>query len=267
MATGGEPFVPSLTQLLVQFIFRLTLGMALAMGVTPPRLVTSGYYRVHLWVLMGTNTLAALALYSDRQYEYWTAVMTLAVGLAVGCYVAATMWLYEKSKVGVTLLYAIAIAAMIAAALATNWEPNTSELGFTLGLLDIATGGWLLGVTTAAMLLGHWYLNTPTMELVPLKRLVILVGVAIGLRTLMSMAGLALNVAYGEPLDMTLVIFISLRWLAGLIGAGVLTMMTWQVLKVPNTQSATGILYAGVIVSFIGELTAQLLSVRTMYPV
>ena len=27
-----------------------------------------------------------------------------------------------------------------------------------------------LGVTLAAMLLGHWYLNTPTMELLPLRR-------------------------------------------------------------------------------------------------
>jgi hypothetical protein len=45
-----------------------------------------------------------------------------------------------------------------------------------------------------------------------------------------------------------------------------LALMTWYVLKVPNTQSATGILYAGVILSFIGELSSQLLSVGTLYP-
>ena len=37
------------------------------MGVTPSRQVTSGFFRVHLWVLMGVQTLAALALYSRLQ--------------------------------------------------------------------------------------------------------------------------------------------------------------------------------------------------------
>ena len=38
--------------------------------------------------------------------------------------------------------------------------------------------------------------------------------------------------------------------------------MSWQTLKIPNTQSATGILYVAVITTFLGELTAQLLSPR-----
>jgi hypothetical protein len=62
-------------------------------------------------------------------------------------------------------------------------------------------------------------------------------------------------------------IFIALRWLSGLLGTLALAILTWQTLKIPNTQSATGILYAGVICAFIGELTAQLLSVEVLYPV
>ena len=42
--------------------------------------------------------------------------------------------------------------------------------------------------------------------------------------------------------------------------------MTWETLKIPNTQSATGILYAAMLLAFIGELTAQLMSVRGGYP-
>ena len=49
------------------------------------------------------------------------------------------------------------------------------------------------------------------------------------------------------------------RALAGVLG---LTAMTWQTLKIPNTQSATGILYVAVIFAFLGELTSQLLSVH-----
>jgi len=49
-------------QILVEFLFRLTFGVAVAMGVTPSRQVTSGFYRIHLWVLMGLQTLAVLAI-------------------------------------------------------------------------------------------------------------------------------------------------------------------------------------------------------------
>ncbi len=258
--------MPALTQLLVQFIFRLTFGMALAMAITPSKLVTSGYYRVHLWVLMGLNTLAALALFTDRDYDHWTAVFALAIGLSVASYVGAVVWLYEGARAGTIILYAIAAAALIAAGLALRWPTGTTQTGFTLGLLDMASGGWLLGVTMAAMLLGHWYLNTPTMELVPLKRLVLLMGAAIALRTAVSGMGLYLNLSHGEVLDTARWIFIGLRWLSGLLGTAMMALMTWYVLKVPNTQSATGILYAGVILSFIGELASQLLSVETLYP-
>ena len=55
------------------------------------------------------------------------------------------------------------------------------------------------------------------------------------------------------------------RELFGVLG---LTWLTWQTLKIPNTQSATGILYAAVILAFIGELTtSQLLSAEARYPI
>ena len=39
------------------------------MAMTPAARVTSGFFRVHLWVLMGINTLASLALYSAYSLE------------------------------------------------------------------------------------------------------------------------------------------------------------------------------------------------------
>ncbi len=58
------------SHLLIQFVFRLTFGVALAMAVTPSKHVSSGFYRVHLWVLMGLNTLAALAVYSQSESAF-----------------------------------------------------------------------------------------------------------------------------------------------------------------------------------------------------
>ena len=56
----------SIWQILVEFLFRLTLGIAVSMGVTSSRLVTSGFFRIHLWVLMGICTFAVPAIYTTR---------------------------------------------------------------------------------------------------------------------------------------------------------------------------------------------------------
>jgi hypothetical protein len=45
-----------------------------------------------------------------------------------------------------------------------------------------------------------------------------------------------------------------------------LAWMAWQTLKIPNTQSATGILYVAVIGTFVGETTALLLSAESLFP-
>jgi hypothetical protein len=51
-----------------------------------------------------------------------------------------------------------------------------------------------------------------------------------------------------------------MRWLAGLVGLPVLLVMARKTLDIPNTQSATGILYVACLAAILGELTAQLLA-------
>jgi hypothetical protein len=128
-------------------------------------------------------------------------------------------------------------------------------------LADTVTSGMLLGTTFTAMLLGHWYLNTPTMKLQPLQRLVALMAVAVLVRAVVAASGLGMLVPAGDGGASLRYAFLALRWLAGLAGVLGLAAMTWQTLKIPNTQSATGILYVAVIFAFLGELSSQLLSV------
>ena len=61
-------------------------------------------------------------------------------------------------------------------------------------------------------------------------------------------------------------LFVVLRWSFGLVGVLALVWMAWQTLKIPNTQSATGILYVAVIGVFVGELTGLLLSAESAFP-
>lgn len=261
-----------LWHLLIQFVFRVTFGVALSMGITPARYVTSGFYRVHLWVLMGLNTFAGLAIFTRQEALEpgafsWQLLFGITVGLAVLSYVGSVLWLYEKSAAGDLVLFALAIIALVAAGLVTPWSEATSGIGIVLAFLDLSSSGLLLGVTLSAMFLGHWYLNTPTMELLPLKRLVIFMAIAILVRTFVSGTGLVLQASSPAPLETAFWIFVCFRWLSGILGTFMLALMAWYTLQVPNTQSATGLLYAGVILTFLGELTSQLLSVDTLYPI
>src|SRR5690606_17819143 len=154
--------------------------------------------------------------------------------------------------------------------LAGAWQaapagPSPSTTGRIFEYLDPLLGGLVLGITMAAMLLGHWYLNTPTMKLAPLRRLLVLMAVVIVARMIFAGLGLGLESSTAE-FSVQRSLFVLLRWLSGLFGALGLTWMAWQTLKIPNTQSATGILYVAVIATFLGELVSQLMSAESVYP-
>jgi len=255
--------------LLSQFVLRLSFGLALAMGLTSPRKVTSGFFRNHSYVLLGLNVLAVLAACADRsQLELWPPIVA-----AVLAYLCSAAWLYQVPKLGMPLLWGVAAVSLVGALVdlpidaRTRLEPGGDMLGPVLWRLDPLAGGQLLGTTIAAMFLGHWYLNTPTMEVGPLQRLLRLVAEAIVVRAAVCGAGLVALSFHGAELSSAQWLMIGLRWASGIVGTLVLTWMAWQTLKIPNTQSATGILYVAVITVFIGELTSLLLSGGTAFPV
>ena len=163
------------------------------------------------------------------------------------------------------MLYVIAAGGLVAALLSTP-ASAFETLGGVLAVADIVTAGLLLGSLLTAMLLGHWYLNSPGMQLAPLRRLLVLLISAVGLRMGVAAAGLLLTSLGPETRSNSFWLMVGFRWLAGLCGVGATGWMAWQTLKVPNTQSATGILYAGVILAFLGELVSSLLSVDANHP-
>lgn len=263
-----------LWQILVQFLFRLALGLVSAMAMTSTRDVTAGFFRVHLWVALGLDTFLAAIVWMVKDYPQRDMVLPLAIVAAVMSYVGAIVWLYEKKTAGWWLL--VFIAAIHLGGLATGLPSTGASLpspGSWLPawiLLDRATSALLLGFTFAAMLLGHWYLNTPSMKLDPLKKLVLGMALLAVVRGLMSAWGIVNGwslLAEGGGAGSLFLAFLAIRWLAGIAGLLGLCLMTWETLRIPNTQSATGILYVAVILSFLGELTSQFISSQTIYPI
>jgi hypothetical protein len=240
--------------ILTQFIFRLSFGLALGMALTSPRSVTSGYYRNHLYVLLGLTVLAAMVAVTSGQFQ-----PEPGIAAAVLSYVGAVVWLYEKPRAGIALLATLSAVCLWGAWAATNWQIVDTALRGMLIAGDVVSSGLLLGITMAAMFLGHWYLNSPTMAIAPLEKLVVMMGGAAVLRGLIEAGVLAHYLGQVHPSSGQL-LFIALRWLSGIVGPFVLAVMTYKTLKIPNTQSATGILYVGVIGTFLGELTSLLLN-------
>jgi hypothetical protein len=247
--------------ILIQFLFRLSFGLALGMALTNPRQVTSGYYRNHLYVLLGLNVLATMVAISAPQG--FSLVPPLAA--AILSYVGSLAWLFEKPRIGIAILAAIAALTLWGAWDATAWPASADALQSILVALAPLTSGLVLGMTIAAMFLGHWYLNSPTMALEPLQRLVVLMGGAICIRAAVEAVGLGLMLTDSSWPSTEGWSFLALRWLSGLVGAFALTVMAWKTLKIPNTQAATGILYVAVIVTFLGELTSLLMAAQAGY--
>jgi hypothetical protein len=250
--------------LLIQFLLRLSCGLAAAMATVSPRKVTSGYFRNHLYVVLGLSSLAALLSRAAAPSAFAWAIIA-----AVVSYVGSIAWLYEKALVGCLALIAVALAAGTGA-LSITTAQQVSDLqhdgAAMLRNCQAITSSMLLGTTMAAMLLGHWYLNAPGMELLPLRRLLIAMAIAVVLHASVCGVGLASEAA-DHTLSMRDWLFILLRWSFGLAGILILIGLAWQTLKIPNTQSATGILYVAVIGVCVGETMSLLLSAETVFPV
>ena len=247
-------------EILSQFLLRLAFGLAVGMAITSSRQVSSGYFRNHLYVTLGLATLAALVL-----ARLSLPAASFAGASAALSFFGAACWLYESKTAGKTVLWLVAASAL-AAALIAQPTSGVSDMLSILRSLAVVTSGMVLGVTTAAMLLGHWYLNAPGMELAPLRRLLAVAASAVAIQAVVSGVGLAAELSYLRHVSLAWLLFVVLRWSFGIVGVTLLLWMARETLKIPNTQSATGILYVAVIGVFVGELASALLSAESAYP-
>lgn len=256
--------------LFVQFLLRLSFGLAAGMAITSPREVISGFYRNHLYVTLGLTTLASMVAWGTAEVSFWW-----PVAAAVASYLGSVCWLFESKRMGRFFLIAVAACSLIGAWIST---PSIAAAGFQMTSLQamlppihVVTSGLVLGLTMASMLLGHWYLNSPTMQIRPLNMLLAVLAGVLAVHLVVCGIGIYSEISIRSAtqagsLGLWWEIFMVLRVLFGFVGVGSLAWMAWRTLAIPNTQSATGILYVAVLGSFAGELASLLLSAEATYP-
>jgi len=230
----------------------------------PRRLVSEGFFRIQMLVCLGLSVLAALSV---GKYPYVvvappeilppSAVRWSCILLAVISFSGSVLWTLGRRRGGAICCGVTAIVVCVTLVFSTF---SIAGLSTTVGLwslgAELATSA-VLGSAVVGMLLGHWYLTSPSMSIAPLNRLISIFAATVGLRCVFSLFSLLTH--WQQIGGSTHVLWLTLRWSAGLIGPLVIAFMAWRILKFRNTQSATGVLFVGVILTFIGELAASLL--------
>lgn len=231
------------------FTVHLVFGTAAMLCLMPRKDVPSPFFRIMMLFLMGLGVLFGLTTDGSR----WGAVF-----IAVAGFVGSTLWLLERRQAGTVAVFLIASASLAELGWGC-WRANETLPNAPLwlvGLSSLSSAG-TLGAAMTGMLLGHRYLTAPGMPLAPLLRLNDLLGTAAAVRLALSAIGLAFAASHIP--ETFYWVWIALRWLAGIIGPLVVWWMVKRILRYRNTQSATGVLFVAVILTFIGELTADLL--------
>jgi protein NrfD len=134
----------------------------------------------------------------------------------------------------------------------------------------------LLGGASTAMILGHWYLILPSMQVSHLQSIVkvhiasmivrvvvVVVAVLVAIETWQP----GLGPSFGHYITSVGGIFFWQRVLFGLGGPALLSYLTWETAKIRSTQSATGILYVDFFTVVVGEVLAKYLLLATRVPV
>jgi len=125
------------------------------------------------------------------------------------------------------------------------------------------------------MILGHWYVVLPSMEVSLLQRIVKFhIGSTVARIVVVGAVVAAALVSWQAPsgagFDRYMLsiegVFLWQRVLFGLLGPAVLSYLTWETAKIRSTQSATGILYVDFFTVIVGEVLAKYLLISQRVP-
>ncbi len=254
-----------LKQLTFNLLFSLCAGFFISLGVLKQNAMGKRYYLYHG---LGAAILALAAFFvlnpaSTRTYAspavFWFAAFCTLYSVSAG----SRWWL-------TTFFYAFGAVAALYVMVAT-WLPGLLAHGQPLDagrlLLNGILSGLLMGFTMAAMLVGHWYLVQPKLSIHELKRTTVVFVVLVILRFLLGTAvvvGLLWGKSEAEIYTYLFAgypgLFITMRWVWGLLAPLVLLYFIWNTVSIRSTQSATGILYVAVLCVLAGETLSQYLA-------
>jgi hypothetical protein len=131
---------------------------------------------------------------------------------------------------------------------------------YALTLARLLSGAALLGVSTDAMLLGHWYLVQPGLGREPLRELVRWLAVVWAVEVVAFLVPTGMVSVFDGSIDDGYGGLLAWIWLASAVTTVVLAGVTWAALKeraYSAVMAATGLLYLAILTAFGTDLVAR----------
>jgi protein NrfD len=166
------------------------------------------------------------------------------------------------------------VVAIVLQALAVSAGRSIPVQALTVA--SFVSSAAMLGGACTAMILGHWYLILPSMQVSHLQSIVKFHIGSMVVRVAVVTAAVVFAIATWQPglgpsfrhyITSVDGIFFWQRVLFGLGGPAVLSYLTWETAKIRSTQSATGILYVDFFTVVVGEVLAKYIILATRVPV
>jgi protein NrfD len=235
--------------------FRFNAGLAaILIGVAfvfrPPETLATGPGRV---------AFVALAVAEVSTVVYWA---------TVGRTLASIRPAIVATGVGAGVVTLVAQALALGSGRAVTVQAMT--------VASFLSSAALLGGACTAMILGHWYLVIPSLQVTHLQSIVKVHIASTLVRVVVVAAAVFLAIATWQPglgpsfrhyILSVAGVFFWQRVLFGLFGPTLLSYLTWETAKIRSTQSATGILYVDFFTVVVGEVLAKYLLLATRVPV
>jgi len=204
------------------------------------------------------SSLPQLAL--AQKLTYWSLMLVCALLLAYH-------FLLPRFHKPILLTAFVCGAIGIASYSVTRIPADLGMLGQALLMANGLGAALVLGSVLGAMVTGHWYLVQHNLSLTPLKNTSGVFLGAVVFRTVIIMltflfyrssAQVASSLDLLTAMNFDSYLFIG-RMLIGLVIPLVFGVMVWKATAIRSTQSATGILYATIVLILIGETFSKFL--------
>ena len=260
-------------------------GLALLL-IIPKDLVGRGFYRlmglIYLLVMVFARC-ANLAINGNSvsfsnfflTWQGYDSVFVLIFCALLLLY-TISLWL-KQAMINRLLLIMGAICGVIWIVYSAQSYETSSDLPASKLLLSaqFLVSAVLLGSVNSGMWFGHWYLVTPNLPVIHLKRFnrIFLVSLLLSILFFVLNVFLRWGAAEASPLNFFHQVAFWLRILIGFGGSVLLYLIIWDCLRDKSTQrdvvgatrAATGFLYIALLTVFIGEFCGRLLLLEVRF--
>jgi hypothetical protein len=259
------PAVMGWSVLGTQFCLELGFGVLLAMVLVARAPMGPFFFR-----LMGTTAvlpvLMAAVLPPLSGDASWTEPFVLAAAVAVLAYPVYSGPVKARRRLAALSVATVACGLSLALVVRSAAQVDGGLPLAVASLSALATGA-VAGGVGLAMVVGHWYLTIPGLAVAHLRRLnrFTMACMAVSLLAVGATCAVAAWLSEGDtPLLGRWGLFsLGTRVAVGLVLPLVFAWMASESLKLENTRSATGILYASTVLVLIG--TAVSISLQDSY--